>query len=215
MYRPLSQKNFLEIMNEHFHKLNTINKETYTLGDFNINMYLNNKNVSEKCLTTVSKTIPYDVRKYQESCNFFSLKQLISCPTHISCSSSTIIDNILASYPDRVSQKRIIDIELSDRRLLFCTRKTRAGSHKQISFRSRKNYSVVAYEEALKKVKFPNYENFINMNEVSSNFIQKLKSVTHEIAPCKTKTVKGNSENCFDSVVSEGINNRNKRQKKF
>ena len=186
IYRPPSQKNFLEIMNEHFHKVDTINKETYTLCDFNINMYLNNKNVSEKCLTTVSNTIPYDVRKYQEFCNFFSLKQFISCPTHISCRSSTI-DNILASYPDRVSQKRIIDIGLSDRRLIFCTRKTRTGSHKQISFRSLKNYSVVAYEEALKKVKFPNYENFINMNEVSSNFIHKLKSVTHEIAPCKTK----------------------------
>ena len=71
-------------MNEHFHKVDTINKETYTLCDFNINMYLNNKNVSEKCLTTVSNTIPYDVRKYQEFCNFFSLKQFISCPTHIS-----------------------------------------------------------------------------------------------------------------------------------
>ena len=83
-------------MNEHFHKVDTINKETYTLCDFNINMYLNNKNVSEKCLTTVSNTIPYDVRKYQEFCNFFSLKQFISCPTHISCRSSTI-DNILAA----------------------------------------------------------------------------------------------------------------------
>ena len=94
IYRPPSQAN-LEITNEHFHKLDTINKETYTLGDFNTNMYLNNKNVSEKCLTTVSNTVPYNVRKYQEVCNFFSLKQLISCPTRISSSSSTIIDNIL------------------------------------------------------------------------------------------------------------------------
>ena len=48
------------------------------------------------------------------------------------------------------------------------------------------------------------------MNEASSNFIQKLKSVIHEIVPCKTKMVKGNSENWFDSVVSEGTNNRDK-----
>ena len=124
IYRPPSQKKFLEIMNEHFHKVDTINKETYTLCDFNINMYLNDKNVSEKCLTTVSNTIPYDVRKYQEFCNFFSLKQLISCPTRISCRSSTIIDNILASYPDRVSEKRIIDIGISVLQPIFCTRKT-------------------------------------------------------------------------------------------
>ena len=145
-------------MNEHFCKLDTINKESYILGDFNIDLYL-----SEKCSTTVSNTIPYDVWKYQEFCNFFSLKQLISCPTRISCSSSTIIDHILASYPDRVSQKGIIDIGISDHQLIFCIRKTlktKTGSHKQISFCSLKNYSVVAYEEALKKVEFPNYENF-------------------------------------------------------
>ena len=42
------------------------------------------------------------------------------------------------------------------------------------NFCSLKIYSIVAYEEALKKVKFPNYENFININEAYSNFIQKL-----------------------------------------
>ena len=41
-------------MNEHFYKLNTINKETYILVDFNINLYLNNKYVFEKYSTAVS-----------------------------------------------------------------------------------------------------------------------------------------------------------------
>ena len=156
--------------------------------------------------------------QYLEFCNFFSLKQHISCPTRISCSNSTINDHILASYPDRVTQRGIIDIGISDHQLIFCTRKTlktKTASHKQISFRSLKNYSAVTYEEALKKVKFPNYENFININEAYSNFIQKLTSVIDEIAPCKTKRVKGNSKEWFDSVASEGINNRDKIFKKF
>ena len=42
----------------------------------------------------------------------FSSKQLISCPTLTSCSISTIIDIILASYPDRVSQNKIVEIEI-------------------------------------------------------------------------------------------------------
>ena len=90
------------------------------------------------------------------------------------------------------------------------TLKTNTGSHKQISYRSLKNYSAVTYEVALKKVKLPNYENVININEAYSNFIQKLTSVTDEMALCKTKRVKGNSKEWFDSVVLEGVNNRDK-----
>ena len=93
--------------------------------------------------------------------------------------------------------------------------KLRQGSHKQISFRSLKNYSIAGYQEALKKVKFPNYENFININEAYSNFIQKLTSVIDKITPCKTKRVKGNSKEWFDVAVAEGINNRDKLFKKF
>ena len=106
----------------------------------------------------------------------------------------------------------------SDHQLIFCTRKTlktKTGSHKQILFHPLKNYSIVAYEEALKKVKFPNYEKFININEAYSNFIQKLTSVIDKIAPCKAKRVKGNSKEWFDVAVAEGINNRDKLFKKF
>ena len=55
------QTTFFETMNEHFYKLETINKETYILDDFYINLHLNNKYVFKKCSTTVSNTIPYDV----------------------------------------------------------------------------------------------------------------------------------------------------------
>ena len=40
-------------------------------------------------------------------------------------------------------------------------------------------------------------------------------SVIDEIASCKIKRVKGNPKEWFDSVVSEGINNRDKLFKKF
>ena len=145
VYLPPSQTKSLETMNEHFYKLDTINKETYILGDFNKNLYLNSKYVFEKCSTTVSNTTPHAVRKYKEFCNFFSLRQLISCSTGISCSSSTIIDHTLTSYPDRVSQKGIIDIGISNHQLIFCTRKTlknKTGSYKQISFRTLKNTNI-------------------------------------------------------------------------
>ena len=66
VYQPPSQTSFLEKMNDYFYKLDTINKETYILGDFNINLYLNNKYVFA------------EIQKYQEFCKVFNLKQLIS-----------------------------------------------------------------------------------------------------------------------------------------
>ena len=71
VYQPPSQASFLETMSRNFFKIDTFNKETYILDDFNINLHLNNKYVFEKCSTTVSNTIPYNVRKYREFCNFF------------------------------------------------------------------------------------------------------------------------------------------------
>ena len=64
-------------------------------------------------------------------------------------------------------------------------------------------------------MKFPNYEKLININEAYSDFIQKLTSVTDEIAPCKTERVKCYSKEWFDSIVSEGVNNRDKIFKNF
>ena len=42
VYRPPSQSEFLEIINTHFSKLDTSNNEIYILGNFNINLYLDN-----------------------------------------------------------------------------------------------------------------------------------------------------------------------------
>ena len=43
----------------------------------------------------------------------FDVKQLIEFPTFATCSSSTIIEHILASFSDRVSQQGVIDVGLS------------------------------------------------------------------------------------------------------
>ena len=39
--RPPNQNNFLQTLNENFAKLDTLKKELYILGDFNINLYQN------------------------------------------------------------------------------------------------------------------------------------------------------------------------------
>ena len=138
IYCPPSQNNFLELLNSNMNKINSVDNEIYILGDFNINLFLNDSYVLEKNNILNSKSIPNDVKSYHEFCTFFGLKQLIKVPTRTTPSSSTIIDHILASYPERVTQYEVIDISLSDQ-LIYCTRKIsriKRGSHKQIQFRS-------------------------------------------------------------------------------
>ena len=128
--------------------------------------------------------LDYSVEYYPIQCTeipqVFNLNQIISCPIRITCSSSTIIDDILASYPDKVSQKGIIDIGISDHHLIFCAGnalKTKTAFHEQISFRSLGNYYAVTYKEALKKVTFSNYKKFININEAYLRNLKNLKSL--------------------------------------
>ena len=149
----------------------------------------------------------------------FGLKQIIKSPTRITCRNTSLIDHILASIPSRVSQHGVINVSVSDHQLIYCTRKINkiktGGVHKHITFRSFKKYTVDAYEDALNKVNFTNYELFNDVNEAYSNFFQKIRIVVDSIAPYKTKRVRANIQKWFDGEVLENINTRDKLFKKF
>ena len=80
------------------------------------------------------------------------------------------------------------------------------GVHKQITFIHK--YTVDAYKDALRKVNFPNYELFNDINEAYSNSFQKIRIVVDSIAPFKTKRVKANTQKWFGGDVLENINTR-------
>ena len=129
-------------------------------------------------------------------CTMFGLKQLIEITTRITYSNSSIIDHILASFPNRVTQREILNVGLSDHQLIYCARKItkiKRGGHKQIKFRSFKNYTIDGYEKVLVEINFPEYKNFDNVNDAYSNFIQKLTVVIDKVAPVKNR-IKRNSQ---------------------
>ena len=153
------------------------------------------------------------------SCTMFALIQIIKSPTRITCSSSSLIDHISASLPERISQEGVTNVGLSDHQLFNCARKIsriKTGSiHKKIEFRSLKNYAVDAYKSALREINFPNWEYFEYVNPAYSGFFQKLMTVIDNVAPCKTKRVKGNNQNWFDGEVLEKLRSRDKLFKVF
>ena len=106
-----------------------------------------------------NKSVPSDFKSYYELCTFFGLKQLIIVPTRVKTGSSTIIDHVLASFPERDTQSGVIDVGLSDHQLIYCSSKLskiKRGSHKQIKFRSFKHCTVDLFEQELSKLNFPN-----------------------------------------------------------
>ena len=102
-------------------KINSVDIEIYILGDFNINLFLNDFYNLEKKNILNSKSISSDAKSYHEFCTFFGFKQLIKVPARTTTSSSTIIDHILASYPERVTKCGVIDISFSDHQLIYLT----------------------------------------------------------------------------------------------
>lgn len=64
-YRSPNQTNFMEISNRDFAKLDTNKNEMCILGNFNINLYQNNKYIVSKSNTLVSNSVSNDTKQYQ------------------------------------------------------------------------------------------------------------------------------------------------------
>ena len=61
-------------------KIDSVNNEIYILGDFNINLCINDSYVLAKKNVLNNKSVPSDVKSYLEFCTFFGLKQYINSP---------------------------------------------------------------------------------------------------------------------------------------
>ena len=113
---------------------------------------------------------------------------------------------------EKVSQKGVIDVGLSDHQLIFCTRKirrTRHNMHNQIQTRTLRNYSAGNLISTSKDIKFLNYI-FSDVNVAYADLTKKISDATDNVAPIKTLRIKNNSQDWFDSEIAEAIKLREK-----
>ena len=121
-------------MVEKFSNLNLKDNEIYLLGDFNINLFQNGKYFQ-----------------------IYSLKQLLTCPTRVTCNTSTLIDHILTNSTEKIFQSGIIYSVISGHQLIVCTikvKRVKFHKHNNVLPRSLKHYTVNLFVEALRKVNF-------------------------------------------------------------
>ena len=106
-YRLPNANEFLKIFSNDFQQIHSKTNEIYLLGDFNINLpqngiFILKENQSYKFKSSSSAL----VNKYKEFCQTFSLTEIITELTRITCSSSILLDNILINSAEKVPQKR-------------------------------------------------------------------------------------------------------------
>ena len=193
--------------------------EVYFLGDFNINLLVNDKFVLKENQSLDFRNINCPLMsKYKELCQTFSLKEIIQEPTRIRSTTSSLLDHILTNAGWKISQKGVIDVGLSDHQLIYCTRKiirTKANMHNQIRVRSLKKYTPELLIKVLKKINLPKYNIFSNVNIAYLDLVEKILSVVDKIAPFKDRRIKNNTQDWFDDEVAKAIKLREKRLKQF
>ena len=88
---------------------------------FIINLFQNAKYIlNGNRSTTSQRSVHTMINRYKKFCQIHSLKQLIKCPTPITCNTSTLIDPILTSSTEKILQSPIIYCGISDHQLIFC-----------------------------------------------------------------------------------------------
>ena len=206
-YRPPNSNDFLNLLSNSFQQIDLNKKEIYLLGDFNINLFQNGKFLlKENQSNQVKDPTSSLISKYKEFCQSFFLTEIIKEPTRTTCNTASLLDHILTNCAEKVSQRRVIDVGLSDHLLIFCTRKirrTRRNMHNQIQTRSLRNYSAEKLISTLKDIKFPNYDIFSDVNVAYADLTKKISDAIDNVAPIKTLRIKNNSQDWFDSEIAE------------
>ena len=218
-YRPPHVNTFLETFANDLKLIDLKETEVYFLGDFNINLLVNDKFVLKENQSLDFRNINCPLMsKYKELCQTFSLKEIIQEPTRITSTTSFLLDHILTNAGWKISQKGVIDVGLSDHQLIYCTRKiirTKANMHNQIRVRSLKKYTPELLIKELKKINFPNYNIFSNVNIAYLDLAENILSVVDKIASFKDLRIKNNTQDWFDDKVAKAIKLREKRLKQF
>ena len=187
-YKPPNVNTFSETF------LNDL-KKVYFLGDFNTNLLLNDQFTlkENQALDFGNLNFPL-MSKDNELCQTFSLKDIIQePPTRITSTTSSLLDHILNNTGCKISQKGVIDVDISDDQLMYLTRKslrTKTNMHNQIWVWSLKKYTPKLLIKELKKINFLNYNIFSNVNIAYLDLVKKILSVVDKFAPFKDLRIK-------------------------
>ena len=179
VYRnPSADSEWYDYFLDNVEKIGLHKRDALLLGDFNIDM-LKPHNTWDCIMKLVG------------------LEQLVTQPTRVTATSSTIIDHIYTNCQSHITNVAVTDFSVSDHYPISCSYKLKApaikkGGHTTLTFRSFKHFDSNAFLHDLNLTPFHTiyYE---NDPELALNLWYHLfSSVLNKHAPMQTKRVKDN-----------------------
>ena len=205
IYRPPDTskylaKNFTMLLNEMLTKVNDESKEMIITGDVNVN-YLDNKCNKE----------------FKNTLHLFGFKQLISKPTRITQTTSTLIDIIATNKPNLISNTEVIPTSIGDHEMIACTRKINNTKYepKTITCRDYKNYDANALRNELNSVDWSAVCKISNVNLAWQRMKEILTTIFDKHAPRVEKKVKGKPSPWLTDEIKSTMNERNKLLRRY
>ena len=124
----------------------------------------------------------------------FGFSQLVSEPTRVTDSSSTLIDHIYTNCDENLTQVHVCKISISDHYAIFGNRKLsnviKSNTHQTITYRSFKNFDENKFISELQEVPWETIEYFNGVDEIVEVWNKMFLEVVNKHAPLKSHRIK-------------------------
>ena len=144
--------------------------------------------------------------------NLYGLSQLIDEPTRVTPTCSSLLDHVICSKENNVSQHGVIDLGISDHSFTFCTRKSTKlaiGQHKTTTLRSMKRYNEETFNIQLSLIDWSLITNCTDVNQAWSDLQDVFTSTLNMFAPRKQVRIKQRTEIWMNKDILSLIRERN------
>lgn len=180
-------------------KVDNDGKELIILGDLNTNLLSPDNNKSK--------------RLFEGLTELYQLKQLITEPTRITETSSSLIDVILTNTPNRIVCSGVLPLGISDHCLIFAIRKIAIQAtkkHKIVQSRNFKNFQAESFRADLSSMPWDSIEEFDNPNDMWQAWKNMFLAVVDKHAPLKTRRIRNKKSPWLNSEIKQQMIARDK-----
>ena len=160
--------------------LDAENAEYYSLGDLNCDLGSTALESSSRSLIGITE--------------LYGLHQLISEPTRITETSSTMIDLIFTNTPDKIVCSGVSHVGISDHSLIYAFRKLSTGLHNKghstVNYRKFKNFNSESFRNDTCSQNWDVLRAYNNPNDMWLVWKTTFNNVVEMHAPCRTRRVR-------------------------